>query len=111
MRTGESAAPLLSSKLIAGMTGIAAAGLHVSAIACFWEIEPPPTGYNRRSAGLDPLRSHAGCARNAPVVGQQATRELRWRHELRNFPDVLRLVRALSLVACARRQPLWGRST
>ena len=111
MRTGESAAPLLSSKLIAGMMGIAAAGLHVSRHRLVLGDRAAADWLYRRSAGLDPLRSHAGCARNAPVVGQQATRELRWRHELRNFPDVLRLVRALSLVACARRQPLLGRST
>src|SRR5262249_19932703 len=53
----------------------------------------------RRLAGPHPDGPHAGRARHAHVVGQQATRKFRWRHEFRDLPDVLRVIGALSAVA------------
>jgi ABC-2 type transport system permease protein len=58
-------------------------------------------GASRLYRGAAGPKGPASCwaRRHADVVGQQAAREFRRRHELRDLPDVLRLVRALSAVA------------
>ena len=90
---------LLVSKLLGGVA-VALLQVYVFlAIAYFWEIEPPLDRLSRGPAGARPLRPDARLARALHVVGDQAARELRRRHELRDLPDVLRLLGALPAVA------------
>ena len=90
---------LLLSKLVGG---VAVSLLQVYAflpVAYFWEIEPPLYGYLTVLPALILVRPDAGLAGALHFVGHQAARELRRRHELRDLPDVLRLLRALPAVA------------
>ena len=60
-----------------------------------------PRGHSR----ADPVRHDAGRAGHAAVVVHQAARELCRRDELRDIPDVLRLLGAVSAVAGAAVEP------
>ena len=96
---------LLFCKLLAGT---AVSLLQVYAfllIAWFWDIAPPPIGYLTVLPALVLSGLDAGRARHADLVRHQAAGEFRRRHELRDLPDVLCLLRALSAVAGAGRQP------
>ena len=96
---------LLSSKLVAGMVVSLPQVYTFLAIAWFWEIEAPAHRLRRRVTGLGAVRPHARRTRHAHVVGQQAARELCRRDEFCDLPDVLRLLRTLSIVAGERRKP------
>ena len=71
-------------------------------IAWFWEIEPPLARLPHGAAGLHAVGPDARRARPVPVLGHPAARELRGRHELRDLPDVLCLLGALSALAHPR---------
>ena len=90
--------------------GVAVSILQVYAylvIAYFWEIEPPTWwGYLDDPAGAGAVGPDARRARHGAVVADQAARELRRRDELRDLPDVLRLLRALSALAGAGGKPV-----
>ena len=93
---------LLFCKLLAG-TLVAVAQCYVFlAIAYFWEVEPPPIGYLTVLPALVLAGFMLGSLGLLDVVVDQAARELRRRDELRDFPDVLRVVRALPALARAR---------
>ena len=72
------------------------------AVACFWEVEPPPIGYLTVLPALVLAGFMLGALGLLVVLGDQAARELRRRDELRHLPDVLRLLGALPAVAGAR---------
>src|SRR5262245_48161624 len=65
-----------------------------------------PARLYRGAAGAYPHRHDVRLARHAAVLDHQAARELRRYHELRDLPDVLRLLRALSAVEDAGRKPV-----
>ena len=90
---------LLISKLLGGVAVALLQAYAFLLIAYFWEVEPPLIGYAHRAAGARAVRPHARRARAPHVVGHQAARELRRGHELRDLPDVLRLLGALPALA------------
>ena len=90
---------LLVSKLLGGVAVALLQAYAFLLIAYFWEVEPPLIGYARGAAGARAVRADAGRARALHVVGDPAAGELRRRHELRDLPDVLRLLGALPALA------------
>ncbi len=104
---GEPAAALVPALLEArGRHGrVAAAGLHLPRHRLVLGDRGAAHRLHRHPAGARAHGAHAGRARHAHVVRQQAAREFCGRHELRDLPDVLRLIRPLSAVAGERRQP------
>ena len=96
---------LLVAKLLAGVIVSVLQAYVFLAIARFWEIEPPAIGLSHGAAGADALRHDAGGAGPAAVLGDPAAGEFRRRDELRDLPDVLRLLGALPAVARAGGEP------
>ena len=97
---------LLFCKLLAGT---AVSLLQVYAfllIAWFWDIAPPPIGYLTVLPALILSGLMLGALGHADLFRHQAAGEFRGRDELRDLPDVLCLLRALSAVAGAGRQPV-----
>ena len=95
---------LLSSKLVAGT---AVSLLQVYAfllIAWFWDIEPPPIGYLTVLPALVLTGLMLGALGMLISSVDQAAREFRRGDELRHFPDVFCVVRALPVVARAGRE-------
>ncbi len=77
---------------------LAVPGLCLLARGLFLRCGATPVGLSGGAAGLDPDRHDVRGTRYAAVLHHQAARELRRDHELRDLPDVLRLLGALSLM-------------
>ena len=75
------------------------------AIAWFWEIEPPPIGYLTVLPALVLAGLMLGALGLLLSSVDPAARELRRGDELRDLPDVLRLLGALPAVAGAGSEP------
>ena len=90
---------LLTSKLLAGTLVSVLQAYAFLLIAWFWEIEPPPLGYLALLPALLLSGFMLGRAGNADLVADQAAREFRRRHELRDLSDVLCFLGALPAVA------------
>ncbi len=90
---------LLVSKLLAGVIVSIAQVYVFLAIAWFWGVKAPPIGYLLVLPALFLAGLMLGALGLLPVVDDQAAREFRRRHELRDLPDVFRLAGALSAVA------------
>ena len=97
---------LLTSKLLASTAGVDPAGLCLSGDRLALGHRSSRSGATSPCCPALALDGHdAGLARHAAVLGDPAARELRRRDELRDLPDVLRLVRAVSAVAGAAVEP------
>ena len=96
---------LLTAKLLAGVIVSVLQAYAFLAIALFWEIEPPWYGYHCGASGAHFIGADAGSARIAAVLGDPPAREFRQRDEFRDLPDVLRVLRSLSTLACQRSEP------
>ncbi|RMJ20490.1 hypothetical protein PHISP_08640, partial [Aspergillus sp. HF37] len=70
---------------------------------------PARLGLCHRDPGADPVGADAGRDGSVPVQRDPPAGEFRGRHELRDLPDVLCLVRAVPAVADARKQPAVAR--
>ena len=96
---------LLFSKLIAG-TAVSLLQVYAFlAIAWFWEIEPPLIGYLTVLPALVLTGLMLGALGMLISSRREAAREFRRRDELRDLPDVLCVVGALSALAGAGIQP------
>ena len=96
---------LLCCKLIAG-TAVSLLQVYVFLlIAWFWTIRPPPLGYLCVLPALMLSGLMLGALGMLISSVIKTAGEFRRRDELRDLPDVLRLLRALSAVAGARGQP------
>ena len=95
---------LLSSQAGRRHRGLAAAGLRVSGDRLVLGDRAAADRLSRGAAGAGSHRPDARRARHADLVRRQAARELRRRDELRDLPDVLRLLGALSALARAGRR-------
>src|SRR5690606_38748612 len=82
--------------------GVAAAGLRLLARCLFLGDRAAALRLPHRAAGADPLGLDAGLARALHLLDHSPTGELRGRDELRDLPDVLRVLRALPAVAHPR---------
>ena len=93
---------LLTSKLLAG---VAVSILQVYAfLVIAWALGDPPAalGLCRGAAGAGAVGDDARLDRALPVLGDPPAGELRRSDELRDLPDVLRLLGALPAVAAER---------
>src|ERR1700750_3385898 len=88
-----------------GNRGLAAPGLCLSADRVVLGYRAAPARLSHGPARAGPVGPDARRAGDADLVRHQATRKLCRRDELCYFPDVLRLVRALSAMACPGEQP------
>ena len=95
---------LLSSKLDRRHRRVASAGLHLSGDCLVLGDRAAADRLPDGVAGVGAVGPDARRARHADVVGHQAAREFCRRDELRDLPDVLRLLRALSAVAGAEKE-------
>ncbi|KAH2820938.1 hypothetical protein KXV85_002967, partial [Aspergillus fumigatus] len=106
---GQPAAARISAVLQAAgwYCRVAAPGLCVPADRLVLGHHPIDMGLSHGAAGPDPVRPDAGLARHADLLRHQAAGEFRRRHELRDLPDVLRLLRALPALARTGGQPVF----
>ena len=93
---------LLGSKLLAGVAVSILQAYAFLAIAWAWGIRPPALGLSRGAAGAGARGHDARGDRALSLLGDPAAGELRRGDELRDLPDVLRLLGALPAVAAAR---------
>ena len=95
---------LLVAKLLAGVVVSILQVYTFLVIAWFWGVEPPLAGYVTVLPALVLVGDDAGGVGPVHFLDDPAAGELRRGDELRDLPDVLRLVGALSAVAaCANR--------
>ena len=93
---------LLACKLVAG-TALSVITCYVFLAVCIlFDVTFDPMRLAHGAAGADHVRADAGIALAVSLGAHQAGREFRRRHELRDVPDVLLLLGALSAVEAAR---------
>ena len=85
--------------------GVDRAGLRLSGRRLVLGRRAAGLGLSRRASRARADRHDARLARDAAVLGHSPAREFRRRDELRDLPDVLRLVRAVPAVAGAAVEP------
>ena len=96
---------LLTAKLLAGVIVSVLQAYAFLAIALILGDRAAVVRLYHGAAGADPIGADAGSARIAAVLGDPPAREFRQRHEFRDLSDVLRVLRALSAVACQGSEP------